>query len=282
VGVRVDSTRGLEMAVAAGTRIGFIGAGQMAEAIAKGLNSAGVVLCDQMIAADVNLGRCKVFQNLGIAICASNMEVAEASDVLILAVKPQIVEKVATELKPSLSKNHLLISIAAGVTLVNLQRWAGEARVVRVMPNLPCLVGATAAALSLGSSATQADSDLVIKLFEALGKIHVVDEKLLNAVTGLSGSGPGYVFLAIEALADGGVAAGLPRPIALSLAAQTVLGSAKMVLETNKHPGQLKDEVASPGGTTIAGIHELEKMGFRAALMNAVLAATERGEKFSK
>jgi len=273
-------TMGLQ--AAANTRLGFIGAGQMAEAIARGLKNAGVVSADRMFAADISVNRCQVFESFGTCICPSNAKVAEKSNVLILAVKPQVAEIVVTDLKSSLSKEHLLVSIAAGIAIKDLQAWAGEARIVRVMPNLPCLVGETAAGLSLGKTATEADAELVTTMFEALGKIHVVDEKLLNAVTGLSGSGPAYVFMAIEALADGGVAAGLPRHVALSLAAQTVLGSAKMVLETQKHPGQLKDDVASPAGTTIAGVRELENRGFRAALMNAVIAGAERGNELSK
>jgi pyrroline-5-carboxylate reductase len=156
-----------------------------------------------------------------------------------------------------------------------------EARLVRVMPNTPCLVGETAAAMCLGGRADDADAEMVRRLFAAVGSICRVDEKLLSAVTGLSGSGPAYVFLAIEALADGGVRAGLPRDVAQHLAAQTVLGSAKMVLETKKHPGMLKDMVTSPAGTTITGVHELERAGVRAAFMNAVYAATQRAEELA-
>lgn len=262
--------------------LGFIGAGQMAEAIASGLDRVGVLPVSRMFAADVNANRCQVFRSLGASVCDSNAQVVENTDVLILAVKPQVVEKVLVDLKPYFTKDKLLVSIAAGVTIQNLQKWAGDARVVRVMPNTPCLVGEAAAVMSLGEQATLQDSLLVKTLFEAVGSVHVADEKLLNAVTGLSGSGPAYVYLAIEALADGGVAAGLPRDLSLALASQTVLGAAKMVLKTKKHPGQLKDEVASPAGTTIAGIQALEKAGFRAALMDAVVAAAKRSEELSK
>ncbi|MCO5573654.1 hypothetical protein L7F22_027426 [Adiantum nelumboides] len=262
--------------------VGFIGAGQMAEAIARGLDRSRVLPSAHMLAADVSSNRCQVFKTLGACVCESNAEVVQKANVVILAVKPQVVEKVLVDLKPYFTKDKLLVSIAAGVTIANLQKWAGEARVVRVMPNTPCLVGEAAAVMSLGDQATQQDSLLVKSLFEAVGSIHVADEKLLNAVTGLSGSGPAYVYLAIEALADGGVAAGLPRDLALALASQTVLGAAKMVLETKKHPGQLKDEVTSPAGTTIAGIRVLEKAGFRAALIDAVIAAAKRGEELSK
>lgn len=263
-------------------QLGFIGAGQMAEAIARGLDRAGVLPTSRMCAADVNATRCQVFQSFGVSVCESNAQVVDKSDVLLLAVKPQVVEKVLLDLKPHFTKDKLLVSIAAGITIQNLQRWVGEARIIRVMPNTPCLVGEAAAVMSLGDQATQTDSLLVKTLFEAVGKIYVADEKLLNAVTGLSASGPAYIYVAIEALADGGVAAGLPRDISLALAAQTVLGAAKMVLDTKKHPGQLKDEVTSPAGTTIAGIRILEKAGFRSALMEAVVAAAKQSEELSK
>ncbi|BBM96918.1 pyrroline-5-carboxylate reductase [Marchantia polymorpha subsp. ruderalis] len=267
--------------LAESTRLGFIGAGQMAEAIARGLVNKGVIPAHRITTSDISPSRQKVFQGFGVSVQPSNADVAANSDVLIVAVKPQYVPVVLSDASSQLTKNHLVVSIAAGVALKDLESWAGGARVVRVMPNTPCLVGETAAALSPGTLATTEDVELVKGLFSALGQIHVVKESLLNAVTGLSGSGPAYVFIAIEALADGGVAAGLPRDVARSLAAQTVLGAAKMVIETGKHPGQLKDEVASPAGTTIAGIHELEKAGFRAALMNAVIAATKRGDEMS-
>eukprot|EP00897_Mesotaenium_endlicherianum_P000476 jgi/Mesen1/10429/ME000082S09932 len=267
------------------TRLGFIGAGQMAEALAKGWDSAGILKFNQMYCSDVNVERVAAFQSLGVKACQDATEVAKHSDIIFIAVKPPVVKSVLTTLKESnsLKESHLIVSIAAGVTLDNMQSWAGEkARVVRVMPNTPCLVGQTAAAMSLGPFATGGDAELVRTMFDSVGTIHSIDEKLLDAVTGLSGSGPAYVFVAIEALADGGVAAGLPRDVAMSLATQTVLGSARLVLETGKHPAQLKDSVASPGGTTIAGLHELEKGGFRALLMNAVVAAANRSKEMSK
>ncbi len=199
-----------------------------------------------------------------------------------MAVKPQYVALVLREARPHLRPSTVVVSIAAGVTLATLKEAAGaEARLVRVMPNTPCLVGETAAAMCLGGAADDADADLVQTLFAAVGTIYRVDEKLLSAVTGLSGSGPAYVFVMIEALADGGVRAGLPRDVAQALAAQTVLGSAKMVLETGKHPGALKDMVCSPGGTTIAAVHELERAGVRAAFINAVQAATARADEMA-
>ncbi|GMP97659.1 hypothetical protein CsSME_00045826 [Camellia sinensis var. sinensis] len=192
------------------------------------------------------------------------------------------VKEVALQLRPLLSEKQLLVSVAAGVNLADLQEWAGHNRFIRVIPNTPAAVGEAASVMSLGAAATEEDGELIAKLFGAIGKIWKADEKLFDAITGLSGSGPAYIYLAIEALADGGVAAGLPRELALGLASQTVLGAASMVSKGGKHPGQLKDDVASPGGTTIAGIHELEKGGFRGILMNAVVAAAKRSQEFSK
>lgn len=260
-----------------------MGSGQMAEALARGLIAKGVVTADRMCCSDPSQGRKELFNSLGVASYETNIEVVRNADVLFIAVKPQYVSVVLKEARPLLGPNHTIVSIAAGVTVDKMIEAAGpDAKVVRVMPNTPCLVGETAAAMCLGGKADATDEQIVRQLFEAVGKIYTVDEKLLAAVTGLSGSGPAYVFIMIEALADGGVAAGLPRDIALSLAAQTVLGSAKMVVETGKHPGALKDQVTSPGGTTIAGVHELEKAGTRAAFMNAVVAATNRANELSK
>lgn len=271
------------MAVADGAfTLGFIGAGKMAEAIARGLDKSGVLPSSRMRTAHARQPRREAFSSFGVTIVESNSKVVEECDVIVLGVKPPYVKEVLLDLKPIFSKDKLLVSIAAGIKLKDLEEWAGNARVVRVMPNTPCLVGETAAVMSLGEKATAEDEKLLKLIFEAVGKIWTAKEKLLDAVTGLSGSGPAYIYIAIEALADGGVAAGLPRELALSLASQTVLGAAKMVIDTKKNPGQLKDEVASPAGTTITGLHELEKGGFRATLMSAVIAATKRSEELSK
>lgn len=207
----------------------------------------------------------------------------QGSDIVIVAVKPQYVAVVLAEVRPVLADGTVIVSIAAGVTVAAMADAAGAgARIVRVMPNTPCLVGETAAAMCLGGAATEGDAGDVRALFSAVGVIHRVDERLLSAVTGLSGSGPAYIFLAIEALADGGVRAGLPRDVALALSAQTVAGAARMVLDTGKHPGALKDMVTSPAGTTIAGVHELERAGVRAAFMNAVVAAAARADELAR
>ncbi|KAH7618716.1 hypothetical protein Ndes2526B_g05633 [Nannochloris sp. 'desiccata'] len=268
--------------MAEGKKIGFIGAGQMAEALARGFINAGIAHPGDIRATDPMEVRKEVFRSFGAVAVDSNAEVVAGSDVVFVAVKPQYVAVVLQEVRPQLQPNTVVVSIAAGVTLQTLKEAAGaDSRVIRVMPNTPCLVGETAAAMCLGGNADDGDAELVRKLFSSVGTIYRVDEKLLSAVTGLSGSGPAYVFVMIEALADGGVRAGLPRDIAQQLAAQTVLGSAKMVLETGKHPGVLKDMVTSPAGTTIAGVHELEKAGVRAAFINAVNAAASRADELA-
>ena len=267
--------------MAAQSKIGFFGAGKMATALAKGFVNAEIVFPREIIAADpFDAARKHFADETGANIAASNREVAESAQVLILATKPDQTAAVLAEISRVFNKNHLLISIAAGVPIARLEKGLpAKARVIRVMPNTPALVGAGASAFALGKSATAADGELTRKLLSAVGTAFQVKENLLDAVTGLSGSGPAYVYQFIEALSDGGVAAGLPRDIATKLAAQTVLGGAKMVLETGQHPGALKDQVTSPGGTTIEGLHELEKGKFRGAVISAVRAATEKSKK---
>jgi pyrroline-5-carboxylate reductase len=259
-------------------KIGFVGAGNMAEALMKGIISAGMALADDITASDVMPERRDfIAKTIGVGVTGDNIEVVRSSDIIVLAVKPNHVGPVLEELKPYLSSDHLLISIAAGVKIDVMERhlnWG--VRVVRVMPNQPCLVGASASAFALGRSARKEDKETVQRVLESVGVAFALDEKLLDAVTGLSGSGPAYVYMFIEALADGGVLAGLPRDVATILAAQTVFGSAKTVLETRKHPGELKDMVASPGGTTIEGIRALEESGFRGAVMDAIEAGAKK------
>jgi len=264
--------------------VGFLGAGQMATALALGWAKAGLLDVGKSRASDPYPdARAKFEKATGVGALDANREVAAACDVLVLAVKPQVMPAVLTELKPAVSHRHLVVSIAAGVTIKTLADALGEkTRLVRVMPNTPCLVGASASAFAPGLAATADDAELVGKLFGAVGKAFRVAEPLLDAVTGLSGSGPAFGYMFIEALADGGVKCGLSRDVALALAAQTVLGAAKMVLETGQHPAALKDAVASPAGTTIAGLAVLERAGFRAAAIDAVLAASERAAELGK
>ncbi|QDU40298.1 Pyrroline-5-carboxylate reductase [Maioricimonas rarisocia] len=261
--------------------IGFLGAGRMATALARGFVAAGLVTADQLSASDViEDARRRFAEETGGTTCETNREVVERSGVVVVAVKPQYVGTVLAEVQDALGPEHLVISIAAGVTLESLANNAGgERRLVRVMPNTPALVQAGAAGFALGGAATAEDGELVARLLGSVGVAYQVPESLLDAVTGLSGSGPAYVFQIIEGLADGGVRAGLPRDVAQALAAQTLLGAARMVLETGEHPAVLKDAVASPGGTTIAGLHALERHGVRGALIDAVMDATCRARE---
>lgn len=270
--------------MASNLSIGFLGAGKMATALAKGFIRAGLVTPKQVIASDVSEAACAAFaKETGAKTTAFNPDVAKFANVLILAVKPDQVSGALAEIRDVTTEKHLLISIAAGITLAKLEAGLGDdARAIRVMPNTPALVGSSATGFALGKSATSADAEIATKLFSAVGVAFQVKESLLDAVTGLSGSGPAYVYLFIEALSDGGVAAGLPRDIATKLAAQTVLGAARMVLETGQHPGALKDMVTSPGGTTIEGIHELEKGKLRGTVMSAVRAATDKSKKLGQ
>ena len=264
--------------------IGFLGAGKMATALARGFIRAKLVTAKGIVASDLSeAARTAFAKETGAKTTASNPDVLKSARTLILAVKPDQVGGVLTELRDHFSEEHLLISIAAGVPIAKLEAGLGaHARVIRVMPNTPALVGAAAIAFALGKSARAEDGELAQKLFSAVGIAFQLKEPLLDAVTGLSGSGPAYVYQFIEALSDGGVAAGLPRDVATKLAAQTVLGGAKMVLETGQHPGALKDMVTSPGGTTIEGLHELEKGKLRGTVMSAVRAATEKSKNLGQ
>ena len=264
--------------------IGFLGAGKMATALAQGFIRAGLVTGKQIIASDTSAVAAAAFgKEVGAKTTAFNPDVVKFADVLVLAVKPDQVGGVLSDIREHFTEKHLLVSIAAGVTIARLEAGLGAgARVVRVMPNTPALVGESASAFALGKSALPIDAELATKLLSAVGIAFQVKEALLDAVTGLSGSGPAYVYLFIEGLSDGGVASGLPRDVATKLAAQTVLGAAKMVLETGQHPGALKDMVTSPGGTTIEGLHELEKGKLRGTVISAVRAAAEKSRKLGQ
>jgi pyrroline-5-carboxylate reductase len=261
-------------------KIAFLGGGNMAEALIKGMLSADVAKSRQMVVTDTSSARLDYLKKYNINPTASNRDAVQQSDIVLLCVKPQVMDAVLAEIAAAADSSKLIISIAAGITISRMEKGLiANPRVIRVMPNTPALVLSGAAGLAKGSSATNEDMALALEIFSAVGRAVVVDEKLLDAVTGLSGSGPAFVFTVIEALSDAGVKVGIPRPLALELAAQTVFGSAKMVLETKEHPAKLRDMVTSPGGTTIAGMHELEKGKLRAVLMNAVEAATKRSRE---
>lgn len=258
--------------------LGFVGGGNMAAALVKGLLHAKVVPPEGIIVSDVKLERLDVFREKhGVRTTTDNHELVRQADVVVLSVKPQVIDKVLGAIGKDITPSQLVVSVAAGVPVSAMEARLPEgARVVRTMPNTPATVDAGATAIAPGTHATEEDLEIARALFAAVGRVVTLDESLLDAVTGLSGSGPAYVMLMIEALADGGVKVGLHRDTALLLAAQTVYGSAKLLLETGEHPGRLKDMVTSPGGTAIAGLHTLESGGLRRTLIDAVEAATTR------
>ena len=259
----------------------FIGAGAMGEALARGLIGAGLYAPADITFFDVNPARvASLAQNLGARVTDSPVEAVSDAEVILVAVKPYHIGGALEPLRTLVSTDQLVISVAAGFSTAHLEAcFADEVPVVRAMPNTPALVGAAATAICCGRFAGDKELAIAKNIFEAIGLCIETDEKLMDAVTGVSGSGPAYVFNFIEALADGGVRAGLGRAVAMKLAAQTVMGAAQMVIETGEHPGVLKDRVASPGGTTIAGLHELERGGFRGIVMDAVVAASERSRE---
>ena len=261
--------------------LGFVGGGQMAEALIKGLLSKELLKPGQITASDLSEDRRNHLKEaFGINITSENKEAITGSEIIILAVKPQVMSTVLEDIGPVVSGNHLVVSIAAGITIHSLEKRLLEGtRVVRVMPNTPSLVQAGAAALCKGTVASLDDLDMVRQIFEAVGKAVIVPEALMDAVTGLSGSGPAYIFTVIEGLIDAGVREGLPRTVAQELVVQTVLGAAFMCQNTGKHPAELTAMVTSPGGTTVAGLHVLERAALRGILLDAVRAATERSRE---
>jgi pyrroline-5-carboxylate reductase len=266
-------------------RVGFIGAGNMASALVRGLLHGGAFLSPHQICVSAtSRGRLERLSEeyKGLVTTTRNADVCNFADVLVLAVKPQIVDKVLDQIAPHFKVGGMLISVAAGVSTSAIEARLHEARVVRAMPNTAATVLAGATAICAGSRAREEDVQVAERLFGLVGRTVVLDESLIDAVTGLSGSGPAYLMLIIEALADGGVKVGLHRDTALMLAAQTVYGSAKLLLETGEHPGRLKDMVTSPGGTAIAGLHTLEAGGLRTTLINAVETATRRAAELGE
>jgi pyrroline-5-carboxylate reductase len=264
--------------------IGFIGAGNMAEALIRGLVRGQHVPAGNVVASGPRRERLDELKAAyGIDATTDNAAVAARSGIVVLSIKPQIMDKVLLEIGNKLKPGTLLISIAAGVDTATIEEAVADSvHVVRAMPNTPALVGAAATAVSPGKHASVADLATARALFDAVGITVELDENQLDAVTGLSGSGPAYIFLILEALADAGVKVGLARRNAQRLAAQTVMGSAKLLLETDEHPGKLKDMVTSPGGTAIAGLHTLEQGGLRTTLINAVETATKRSRELGR
>ncbi len=276
----VDSRAANEDSPGMARRLGIVGCGNMGEALLEGWIASGTTAPSDIWASAPHAERLAELSRHGVHLSRDNREVAEAADVVIFAVKPQILDGVLEQCAPLVTAEKLSISIAAGVPIVAIaRRLRPPARLVRAMPNVAALVRASATGLAAGDHATAEDMETAATLFGAVGRTQVVEEALLDAVTGLSGSGPAYVFLMIEALSDAGVKVGLSRHCAQALAAQTVLGAAKLLLETGLHPGQLKDMVTSPGGTAIAGLHTLEAGGLRTTLIDAVETATRRSRE---
>jgi len=261
-------------------KLGFIGVGKMGSALLGGILRSNLCPASNVLVYDTYKPAMeKCAEEFGVFAAESSSQVLADSDATVLCVKPNDVGPTLQKLDTG-GQDRLIISIAAGVTLKQLEDFTkGKLRVIRVMPNTPALVGEGASAYALGEKATQADGDFVKSLLECVGTTYAVSEAQLDAVTGLSGSGPAYIFTVIEALADGGVLQGLPKSMALDLATQTVLGAAALVKQSGEHPAKLRDNVTSPGGTTIAGLAELERHGLRAALIDAVEAATERSRE---
>jgi pyrroline-5-carboxylate reductase len=255
----------------------------MASALIRGMLRAGIAQAAGIVASDpLADARTRLAEETGVRVFDANPNVVGCSDVLVLAIKPQCMAEVLDELRPIVNSSHLVISIAAGIPIASIAHGLGaDRRIVRVMPNTPALLGEGASAYAMSPQASAEDEAVVQSFLASVGRAVCVPESMLDAVTGLSGSGPAFVYLMIEALSDGGVRVGLPREVATTLAAQTLLGAARMVLDTGLHPGALKDQVASPGGTTIAGLHALERGGLRGLLIDAVEAATRRSAELS-
>ena len=264
-------------------KIGFVGAGRIARALARGFVQAKLARASGITASDPSREAIEQFAAAvpDSRVVGSNAELVSGADVVVLAVKPQHLGPALAELRGSVSAEVLVVSVVAGATIATLIEGLGTRRVVRVMPNTPCLIGQGATGYAMGPGTNEGDAKLVSDLFGSVGVAFEVPEDLLNVVTGLSGSGPAYVYTVIEAIMDGAVQMGMPRETALRLAAQTVRGAAAMVIDTGQSPAVLRDQVASPGGTTIAGLNALEKHGLRAALAAAVEAATNRARELA-
>ena len=262
-------------------KLGFIGTGNMAGAIMGGIIKKGIIPAEEIIGSDImETGRNHVKELYGIQVTADNKEVAEKADILVLSVKPQFYAETIQEIRESVREDQMVITIAPGKTLAWLEEQFGKpVRIVRTMPNTPAMVGEGMTALCVNELVTEKETELAVKLCDTFGKTEVIPEHLMDAVVGVSGSSPAYVFMFIEAMADAAVAGGMPRSQAYTFAAQAVLGSAKMVLETGKHPGELKDMVCSPAGTTIQAVRVLEEKGMRSSVFEAMMKCLDISRK---
>jgi pyrroline-5-carboxylate reductase len=262
-------------------KIGFIGAGTLGEAFISGLEKTGQVPMENLYASDVNEERLHyIKETYQINACLSNRQLVQECDIIVIAIKPQTFKEALSELRESFLANKLVISVVAGVSVDKLYKYLpDQVSVARVMPNTPCLIGKGVSAVTFSENVTEIHREWTITILEAVGKVHVLPEGLMDAVTGLSGSGPAYIYLVIEALSDAGVRAGLPRDLSQDLAVQTVMGAAAMVEITKTHPAVLKEKVTTPAGTTISGLHVLERAGVRVAFMDAVMAAAQRSKE---
>ncbi|HEY2594067.1 MAG TPA: pyrroline-5-carboxylate reductase [Chloroflexota bacterium] len=264
--------------------IAFLGAGQMAEAFVRGLLRAEMLAPGEVWVSDIRPGRAhQLARDLGVNAASSNLDAVGHAELILVSVKPQDVPALLDEVGADVGADHLVISIAAGVTLSTLERrLPHHPPVIRVMPNTPALVQTGMAVLAPGTRADKAHEATALRLFGALGRAIVLPERHLDAVTALSGSGPAYLAVVAEALSDAGVRVGLPRDVAHLLAAQTMLGTGRMLADTGMHPALLKEAVASPGGTSIAGLHAMKRGGIRALIMDAIVAATERSHELGQ
>jgi pyrroline-5-carboxylate reductase len=265
-------------------KIGFIGCGNMASAMIKGIIKSGLIKAENIIASDPDIEKLNDMKNeTDIKITDNNLEIAKFSNILVLSVKPNKYKDVIEEIRESISENTIIVTIAAGIALDKTEEYLGrDMKVVRTMPNTPALVGEGMSALSHNRNVNEAELNIIVDIFKCFGKVEVVEESYIDTITALTGSSPAYVYMFIEALADGAVLKGLPRAKAYTMAAQAVYGSAKMVLETGRHPGQLKDDVCSPGGTTIEAVYSLEKNGLRAAVIEAMDKCIEKAKTMNK
>ncbi len=264
--------------------IALIGAGQMGRALATGFCRDGGLSATNLVVFDpVEAARTALAESLpGVRFAATAAAAAEQARLVMLAVKPQQAAAACVELKPAITDESIVLSIVAGLPIATIAEATGTSHIVRVMPNTPCLIGRGVSAVAASAEVGRGDRDRILELFASVGSVHEVAESLLDAVTAVSGSGPGYVALLIEALADGGVRAGLPRPLAQALASETFAGTAALLAATGEHPAVIRDRVSSPGGTTIAGLAVLEQAGVRGAISNAVAAAAARAAELSR